>query len=105
MLLAQLYLTCCNPWTLAWQAPLFMEFSKARILEWVVNPIRYLRVFLGTSLVVQRVKNLPVMRETWLGSLGWEDPPGAGNGNSLKYTWMVEPGRLQSMGSQTVGHY
>ena len=39
---------------------------QARILEWVVIPIRYLRVFLGTSLVVQRVKNLPVMRETWL---------------------------------------
>ena len=27
-----------------------------------------------TSLVVQLVKNLPAMRETWVGSLGWEDP-------------------------------
>ena len=26
------------------------------------------------SLVVQTVKNLPAMRETWASSLGWEDP-------------------------------
>ena len=26
------------------------------------------------SLVAQMVKNLPAMRETWVGSLGWEDP-------------------------------
>ena len=29
---------------------------------------------LGTSLVVQMVKNLPAMWETWVQSLGWEDP-------------------------------
>ena len=28
---------------------------------------------LGASLVVQTVKNLPVMQETWLQSLGWEE--------------------------------
>ena len=28
----------------------------------------------GASLVVQPVKNLPVVRETWVRSLGWEDP-------------------------------
>ena len=27
-----------------------------------------------TSLVAQMIKNLPAMRETWVGSLGWEDP-------------------------------
>ena len=27
------------------------------------------------------VKNLPAMWETWIQSLGWEDPPGEGNGN------------------------
>ena len=26
------------------------------------------------SLVVQMVKNLPAVQETWVGSLGWEDP-------------------------------
>ena len=30
------------------------------------------------SLVAQPVKNLPAMRETWVGSLGWEDPPEKG---------------------------
>ena len=29
---------------------------------------------LGASLVAQRVKNLPAMQETWVGSLGQEDP-------------------------------
>jgi len=29
---------------------------------------------IGASLVVQAVKNLPVMRKTWVQSLGWEDP-------------------------------
>ena len=28
----------------------------------------------GASLVAQMVKNLPAVRETWVGSLGWEDP-------------------------------
>ena len=28
----------------------------------------------GASLEAQLVKNLPAMRETWVGSLGWEDP-------------------------------
>ena len=28
----------------------------------------------GASLVVQMVKNLPAMQETWVRSLGWEDP-------------------------------
>ena len=28
----------------------------------------------GTSLVAQMVKNLPAMQETWVRSLGWEDP-------------------------------
>ena len=33
------------------------------------------------SLMVQTVKNPPVMRETWIQSLGWEEPPGGGHGN------------------------
>jgi len=35
------------------------------------------------SLVAQLVKNLPAMQETWFLSLGWEDPPGEGNGYPL----------------------
>ena len=32
------------------------------------------------------VMNLPAMQETRLGTLGWEDPPGEGSGNSLQYS-------------------
>ena len=115
------------------------------------------------SLVAQLVKNLPAMRETWVQSVGWEDPlekgaatthsstlawrvtnsqtqlsnfhlpggsdgkesvcntgdlgsiprsgraPGEGKGNQLQYSCLEnsvlrEPGELQSIGSQNVGH-
>ena len=38
--------------------------------EWIGYPLQYS----WASLVSQLVKNLPVMRETWVQSLGWEDP-------------------------------
>ena len=38
------------------------------------------------SLVAQLVKNLPAMWETWVQSLGWEDPPGEGKGYPLQYS-------------------
>ena len=55
------------------------------------------------------VKPLPATRETWVRSLGWEDPlekEMATQPSTLawKIPWMDEPGRLQSMGSQRVGH-
>ena len=55
------------------------------------------------------VKHLPAMRETWVQSLGWEDPlekEMATHSITLawKIPWMEEPGRLQSMGLQRVGH-
>ena len=34
----------------------------------------YVYIKLGASLVAQMVKNLPAMKETWVQSLGWEDP-------------------------------
>ena len=66
-------------------------------------------VGLKTSLVAQTVKRLPTMRETQVQSLGWEDfleKEMATHSSILawKIPWMVEPGRLQSMGSQRVGH-
>ena len=39
-------------------------------------------------LVVQLVKNLPAVRETWVWSLGWEDSPGEGNGSPLQCSGM-----------------
>ena len=55
------------------------------------------------------VKNLPAVLETWVLSLGWEDPlekEVATHSSTLvwKILWMEEPGRLQSMGSHKVGH-
>ena len=57
--------------------------------------------------MAQTVKNLPAMQETWVQSLGWEDPlekEMATHSSILawKIPWMEEPGRLQSMGSQGV---
>ena len=63
----------------------------------------------GTSLVAQMVKCLPIMRETWVQSLGQEDlleKEMAIHSSILawKIPWMEEFGRLQSMGSQRVGN-
>ena len=62
-----------------------------------------------TSLVAQTVKPLPTMRETWVQSLGQEDlleKEMALHSSTLawKIPWTEEPGRLQSMGLQRVGH-
>ena len=52
------------------------------------------------SLVAQLVKNLPAMWETWIRSLGWEDPLEKGRAtHSSILAW-----RIQSMGLQRVGH-
>ena len=53
------------------------------------------------------VKNPPVMQETWVRSLGWEDPleeEMATHSSILdcRIPWTEEPGGLQSMGSQRV---
>ena len=58
------------------------------------------------SLVAQTVKRLPAILKTWVQSLGWEDPLEkvmATHSSTLawKIPWMEEPGRLQSMGSQS----
>ena len=59
--------------------------------------------------VAQRVKHLPAMRETRVWSLGWEDPleKEMETQSSIliwRIPWREEPGRLQSTGSQRVGH-
>ena len=59
--------------------------------------------------MAQQVKNLPAMQETWVESLGLEDPleeemathPSI---HVWRITWMEEPGRLWSIGLQRVGH-
>ena len=59
--------------------------------------------------MAQRLKHLPGMQETRVRSLGWEDPlekEMATHFRILAWTisWTEEPGGLQSMGSQRVGH-
>ena len=60
------------------------------------------------SLVAQMVKNPPAMMETWIGSLGWEDPleKGMATHSSIlawRIPWTEKPGGLYSMGLQRVG--
>ena len=62
-----------------------------------------------TELVAQMVKNPPAMWETWVRSLGWEDPleeDMATHSSILAWRipWTEEPGELQSIGSERVGH-
>ena len=59
--------------------------------------------------MAQTVKRLPTMWETWVQSLGREDllqKEMATHSSTLawKIRWTEKPGRLQSMGSQRVGH-
>ena len=61
------------------------------------------------NMVAQRVTHLPTMQESWIQSLGQEDlleKEMATHSSILawKIPRMEEPGRLQSMGSQRVGH-
>ena len=61
------------------------------------------------SLLAQMVKRLPAVRETWVRSLGWKDPLEKemvthSSTFAWKIPWTEEPGGLQSMGLQRVGH-
>ena len=63
----------------------------------------------SASLVTQMVMNPPTMQETWVGSLGWKDPLEKGMAThsstlAWRISWTEEPGRLQSMELQRVGH-
>ena len=63
----------------------------------------------GASLVAEMVKNVPAVQETQVRPLGREDPREkemATHSSTLAWEipWTQEPGRLQSMGLQRVGH-
>ena len=66
-------------------------------------------LILGASLVAHTVKNLPAMQESWVQSLGQEDPlkkemATHSSIRAQRVPWTEEPGGLQSMGLQRVGH-
>ena len=75
-------------------------------LSYVIYPWLLVKT---SSLVAQSLKRLSGMQEIRLQSLDWEDPlekEMATHSNTLAWRipWREEPGRLQSMGSQRVGH-
>ena len=91
----------------------FLENKGAKNIYLQKNQKTCTGIFIGAlstaSLVAQMAKNPPAMRETWVQSLGWEDPleKGTATHSSIlawRIPWTEEPGRLQSMGSQRVGH-
>ena len=71
--------------------------------------LRMVYVFWLQPHMAQTVKNLPAMRETRVQSLGQEDSLEEGMAThpsvlAWRIPWTEEPGGLQSMGSQKVGH-
>ena len=84
-------------------------FRDRRILLWLPDSSQIFAYHLQASLVAQMVKCLPEVQEIRVWSPGWEDPlekEMATHSSTLawKSPWTEEPGRLQSMGLQRVGH-
>ena len=82
------------------------EISYVRLVECVFKGIVVSELFICSPLVAQMVKNLPAMLETWVRSLGWEDPLEEGMAiHSSILAWRIprteEPGGLQSVGLQS----
>ena len=75
----------------------------------IITILIFARNIARASLLAQRLKCLPAMRETWVRSLGREDPLEKemvthSSILSWRIPWTDEPDRLQSMGSLRVGH-
>ena len=114
--------TLCSPVDCSLPVSSVHGILQARILEWVAMPsFRGLPdpgiepaslmspVLAWASLVAHMVKNLPAMQETRVRSLGGEDPLDKGTAthssiHAWRIPWTEEPGGLQPMGSQRVGH-
>ena len=105
-------------WLISYMESVFISIPKIRALfcycivfkgDGLYFSLSYLVEDCWTSLVAQTVKCLPAMPETWVWSLGQEDPVEkemATHSSTLdwKIPWAEEPDRLESMGSQRVGH-
>ena len=83
---------------------LSLDHSRANVLRVII--LDHVKM---CFLVAQMVKRLPTMQESRVRSLGREDPlekEMATHSSILawRFSWMEEPGGLQSMGSQRVGH-
>ena len=74
--------------------------SGRSVGEGIGYPLQYS----WASLMAQLVKNLPAMRETWVRTLGWEDPLEKGKAtHSSILAWRI-PWTIQSMGLQRIRH-
>ena len=85
-----------------------MEFLRIVSYKTLMSPLP-LFCTLFSSGIAQMINNLAAMRETWVGSLGQEDPLKKEMAtHSSILAWRIprteEPGGLQSIGSQRVGH-
>ena len=87
-------------------------FVEIKCISWI-RPLNFFILktitLFSLPLVAQRVKNLPAMQETWVRSLGWEDPLEEEMAtHSSILAWEIprteEPGGLQSTGLQRFGH-
>ena len=85
------------------------EPSKQKLRSNTISASLVSKIFSWASLVAQTVKCLSTTWETRVRSLGWEDrleKEMAIHSRTIawKIPWTEEPGRLQSTGSQSVGH-
>ena len=92
------------------QSSFLTRTKKTRHSPQIKRSFPYSLVFLAfISLVAKKVKNLPAMQETRVGSLGWEDllEKGIATPSRIliwKIPWTEEPGVLESTEWQRVGH-
>ena len=87
------------------ETPVQFLCQEAPLKKGTGYPLQYSWAFL----VARVIKNPPAMQETWVQSLFCEDPLEKGKAThsstlAWRIPWTEEPGRLQSMGSQRVGH-
>ena len=107
LILVTVLFLLCSQWADLWKSALCFSFLLYYSIFFILcSDSGY---YLGASLVAQMVKNLPVMQETWILSLCWEDPlekEMATHSSILAWRipWTEESGGLPSMGPQRVGH-
>ena len=86
-----------------------VKIKEQAVLQVMTTNNKLFSIYYGVRVLAQRVKRLPAKQETWVRSLGQEDPlekEMATHSSILawKIPWTEKPGRLQSVGSQRVRH-
>ena len=86
---------------------LALDVPSLKTGRWFYYLLLNKETYLGKTLVVQLVNNLPAMQETWVQSLSREDPlekriATHSSIHAWRIPWIGEPGGLQSMESQRI---